>query len=529
MRTLFWFAWLAAAAPAADTSELRGVLTGHDGKPMRHVAVLAGGAAAGPDAKGEFRLAFEEKGLVRVRFTGVHHATEEILLWVEKPERIAVRVQLARPAYSTDYRKLTLSADNAGSPIRRKALAPQADGTYAFETETKLEKLRYAVSGATVAGVSIPGTGAAEFERVGPVWYAVARPVNGKVRIVFDPRLLEPSGAPAKIEFGKKDSVSARLTEVYREMALRMRARSVARKAALEKDGRYQPPAPDASLAAALESRAAGERHPMVRQALLVSWLELLSEGDTEPAQKEKIARVLTELTPRSPFWEIAPDIAPNAAQASGRLAAFEEYLTTMAGKRLDPLVTVFTVAQENGEKEMAKRLLDRIRAEHPEESVTKMLVSFYGEERKIMPGQPAPAFEAPSLGDPAVKYTHANIGAKAYLIDFWATWCPPCIAEMPNLHRAHGKYASKGFQILSVSVDTEGDVVPRFRRERQPMPWLHSIDPELRGMDSPMAKDFDVKGIPRAVLVGPDGTVIAADDDLKGERLERTLERILK
>jgi len=69
---------------------------------------------------------------------------------------------------------------------------------------------------------------------------------------------------------------------------------------------------------------------------------------------------------------------------------------------------------------------------------------------------------------------------------------------------------------------------VKRFRAERFPMPWLHAVDPMREALDSPMAKLFEVRAIPRSILVGADGKIIAADDEIHGAKLEQLLEQLL-
>ena len=59
-------------------------------------------------------------------------------------------------------------------------------------------------------------------------------------------------------------------------------------------------------------------------------------------------------------------------------------------------------------------------------------------------------------------------------------------------------------------------------------MPWLHAIDPQLRELQSPMAKDFEVLSIPRVVLVDATGTVVAIDQEARGSKLEESLKLFL-
>ena len=59
-------------------------------------------------------------------------------------------------------------------------------------------------------------------------------------------------------------------------------------------------------------------------------------------------------------------------------------------------------------------------------------------------------------------------------------------------------------------------------------MPWLHAIDPQLRELQSPMAKDFDVLALPRPLLVDATGTIVAIDEECRGAKLEELLKRLL-
>lgn len=111
-------------------------------------------------------------------------------------------------------------------------------------------------------------------------------------------------------------------------------------------------------------------------------------------------------------------------------------------------------------------------------------------------------------------------------MIDFWATWCGPCVGEMEALHKAYAKFKDKNFVILSVSFDASPQDVLKFRQDKWQMPWLHAFADQ--GFDSKMAKDFETIGIPHPILVDTAGTIVATEEDLRGESLEKTLEKYL-
>src|SRR6185437_7713491 len=73
--------------------------------------------------------------------------------------------------------------------------------------------------------------------------------------------------------------------------------------------------------------------------------------------------------------------------------------------------------------------------------------------------GRPAPATDVKDIDGKAFRFE--DLKGKYVLVDFWATWCAPCLAELPRVQAAHAKYRAKGFEIVSVSLDeTKGPVV---------------------------------------------------------------------
>jgi thiol-disulfide isomerase/thioredoxin len=128
-------------------------------------------------------------------------------------------------------------------------------------------------------------------------------------------------------------------------------------------------------------------------------------------------------------------------------------------------------------------------------------------------------------LDNPKQAFTPESLKGKVYLIDFWAVWCQPCLAEMENLHEVYGKFKPQGFEILSLSLDAKPEDVNEFRRDKWKMPWLHSFV----GLKGEALKQFEVVGIPKTILVNRNGEIVATGVDLRGSRLSETLEQALK
>jgi thiol-disulfide isomerase/thioredoxin len=125
-----------------------------------------------------------------------------------------------------------------------------------------------------------------------------------------------------------------------------------------------------------------------------------------------------------------------------------------------------------------------------------------------------------------------ANYTNQVVLVEFWATWCPPCVAAMPTLNALEAKYKSQGFEILGINVDTEHEnvkdaktalpVVRRFLVQNH-VRWTNLLNGDG---DSDFAKAYGVEHIPANFLIGRDGKIIAFE--LSGESLEKAIVRAL-
>lgn len=107
----------------------------------------------------------------------------------------------------------------------------------------------------------------------------------------------------------------------------------------------------------------------------------------------------------------------------------------------------------------------------------------------------------------------------KYVLIDFWASWCGPCRHEMPNVKAAYEKYASKGFEVISISIDKKQKAW-RTAIEELGMNWTQVLNVDA-------ADVYGIYAIPKTFLVDPEGIVVAKD--LRSKKLEKTLFNLLE
>ena len=116
-------------------------------------------------------------------------------------------------------------------------------------------------------------------------------------------------------------------------------------------------------------------------------------------------------------------------------------------------------------------------------------------------------------------------VAANEYtLLDFWASWCGPCMGELPNLKAAYEKYSGKGFEIYGVSLDEDAEQWKSALKNKD-MKWMNVCSSE--GWRSSAVKEYNVQSIPASWLIARDGTIVARN--LRGGELEAKLAELFE
>ena len=140
------------------------------------------------------------------------------------------------------------------------------------------------------------------------------------------------------------------------------------------------------------------------------------------------------------------------------------------------------------------------------------------GLARKLeLVGQPMPI--AGKLVDGG-RFDIAQYKGKVVLVDFWATWCGPCVAELPNVKDVYAKYHDRGFEVVGISLDNDADALTKFVKDEQ-IAW-----PIVFEEGHPLAKQYGVTAIPTAVLINREGKVVTLS--ARGEKLGELVDELV-
>lgn len=140
----------------------------------------------------------------------------------------------------------------------------------------------------------------------------------------------------------------------------------------------------------------------------------------------------------------------------------------------------------------------------------------------KPVVGDPAPAFETTTLDGKSLKL--ADYRGRLVLLDFWAAWCEPCVAEIPNLRSLHERFGKDGrFTVISLSLDEDTDMVAAFQ-QKTAMPWTQCFLAEKERAD--ITRKYGVNVLPARFLIGPDGKILAIG--LRGRQIIEAVEKAL-
>jgi len=251
--------------------------------------------------------------------------------------------------------------------------------------------------------------------------------------------------------------------------------------------------------------------------------LQAQSTNAPSPIQSQLHELVLKVQTKSQAGHTTEADLAEELKSLDTLLASEQGAKTDEAALILFMKAQLYLEVIKNTDKGI--ELIKQIKAEYADtkygKNADKILdgIAKQAASRKIQEGLTAgavfPDFSETDLtGQPL---SVASRKGKVVLVDFWATWCPPCRAELPNVIKTYQKHHREGFEIIGVSLDSDRAKLDAFLKQQDGMTWPQYFDG--LGWGNKLAAKYGVEGIPFALLIGPDGKIIGKE--LRGEELE--------
>ena len=191
-----------------------------------------------------------------------------------------------------------------------------------------------------------------------------------------------------------------------------------------------------------------------------------------------------------------------------------------------DPIARLLALraAWQDGEDEEQVKVMEELESLLGE-NLTVQLLKVFTAKRVEELADAIRDFTANDLSGEEIRLFDVVARNKFTLVEFWASWCGPCIAEIPHLKAAYERFREQGFEILAFNLDDEREAWRQASEDDYNIEWLNVSD-EL-AFDSPVAKMYRVDAIPASFLVSTDGVTVGRN--LRGNGLQLRLEELFK
>ncbi len=548
---------LLSGAQAQEQSRLTISVFGHDGRPLSHAHATLVARPWTTSAERTWNVDFGAEGiatltlppgLYSMQVSGLHHRVSETRhLLVEQAEE-QLTVTLALPDYADPSdRPLSVHARSMDPDIpwdTLAALSRMAPLRFRAAFHSPLPQVLVALNGVDDNHPTAP-PGLRDYridDRLGE-WYGVVTAVKGIVSLDIDLHAL-PGLIPA--------ATTTPVTE-------RWSGAPLDRPAAHAADDVFFDPATcrratlfDRSIATALAQLGTASADGDAQRAILVGIAARAAAGDTAMATRLAPAAeaLIVALAPDSPWWNLVTDLRflwhADTAHAADLLEHCigrhpDEAVVLRAAREL---VGMLTARNGAGDSPRAVRVMTTAVSRITDPGMSIALKSGFPEVEWVDAAHDAaeggavqlipvprrrtlPEILLPAIDATGGLITNTSIAGHVTLMDFWATWCAPCIAELPTLNAINEQHQPGGLIVISISLDASSDLVTRFRRKRHPMPWRHAHLEE--GFGSLVVSAMGVEGIPWMVLVDRQGRIAAEGPDLRGQGLKSAVHALME
>ena len=261
-----------------------------------------------------------------------------------------------------------------------------------------------------------------------------------------------------------------------------------------------------------IAARHTAEADPIVRATygLLYIVLARTPGAPVEAIDAARVREALAALDPTHIAWSVEMEAIVLAASAGD---VDSTYLEQVLARHPDPRVYGAAAYVLASTRTTANDLvgvsaaLTKLRA-RGEPSVFGEFALTLDPGDVLAQGQPLPQFRLHRSDRPGL-LDSAALRGKVFVLHFWATWCQPCLTQIPLLAALRERHAAEGFEIVSVAADEAAQTVADYRRNH-PMPWIHAWEtPEVA---EALRLTYQVTDSSKTIIVDRQGTVVAED-----------------
>ncbi len=211
-------------------------------------------------------------------------------------------------------------------------------------------------------------------------------------------------------------------------------------------------------------------------------------------------------------------EILAHTPEADGKRAKIEEQVT------IEKILVVEQKLKATYSEDLEKKLVNDIAEFNKKYPESKAKSFVEGIERTLALRIGSPIIEYKTKDLDGVAFSFAKYKGKVLLLDFWATWCKPCVDEMPNVLTTYNKFHKKGFDIVGVSFDSDLKKMKEFIIKEK-MTWRQIADG--KGWKSEFGQFYNIRSIPSTYLIDRKGVIRYMN--LRGKELEDAVDKLIK
>ena len=506
---------------------------------------------------GAFRLDVQGlRGFFELTISAPDHQPERAVLYLDPEQRpLTIRATLApyairatpEPALIGSFNDFAL--EQGTIPMTRAV-----DGAYHGEIVTDDPGIEYQIvglvqplflknQGAQDYGVNAPGSASMVLAPDGH-YRSKETSREGRLEVTLVIPESDPDAQGALLVY-PEESASARFVQFERAQSQAIDAYLDAYQALLATDPNvetidgFNKNYARAPLSRALSHFLASSPSTHLRNAAYLSYLHhvggRLDSIDATFLDASIVAQTIKDISPLDPIWSTSRNalFSLTWSHLIQPITGVDEYLDEYQRAHADETIKAellgyrLDVASYGGHDDQAQRLYQTLITAYPDTDSARRARKNFSSDKAVWPGKPVPSFAF--VGLDGETYSKEKLLGRPYLIDFWGTWCAPCLHEMPLLHELYETYKDGGFTIVSVACEPDDDsMFHRFREKRWSMPWIHHVIQDCSASDDhPLLTTFEVTSFPAPVLVDAAGLVVAVRADAMGEDLREEVRRL--